>query len=108
VKQSLHDLHNYSETQCNFKRRDTVIPTTTLTTTSTTQQLDKSSNRSEKEQTQPKKDATVTEEKKKPGKETQVADFFGSKASTSTCMIFEFQYTVELMQFELIRTLNKS
>lgn len=75
VKQSLHDLHNYSETQCNFTRRDNVNPVIYQPTTTNT-----SLNGYEKIKPSPKvNNNPKTNEIKNQEKETQAALFFGSK-----------------------------
>ena len=77
VKQSLHDLHNYSSVQCNFKRRDAQIPVATSGRSATEQTAAKERPVKDNKTAAPIKN----EEKKKPMKETQAALFFGGKTS---------------------------
>lgn len=78
VKKSLHDLHNYSAVQCNFKRRDTQIPIVG----SVAQNVNTTTTSVKEKPVRGSSPASVkSEEKKKPLKETQAALFFGGKTS---------------------------
>ena len=78
VKKSLHDLHNYSAIQCNFKRRDTQIPVVIPAAQNINS---KSASVKEKPVKDTSSVSVKNEGKKKSMKETQAALFFGGKTS---------------------------
>ena len=84
MKQSIHDLHNYSAVQCNFKRRESKHPVVATTQPSTDQNGNYKTAKKEKAISSNNDFAGPTSksnEKKKPVKETQAALFFGGKNS---------------------------